>query len=634
VRRIRVRRPWLRIPPLALAAAATLAAASTAAGAESVRVVGVDTGGYPELRVTVVAPRGSAAPSLRENGAPVSGLVGYNLGRSKSVALLIDRSQSMRGRPLADAIAAARAFVRAKAPADRIEVIVFGHQALALTHFSSSTADADAALRDLRPDKVPGTALWDAVALASRKLHAEEQPGHVMIVLTDGRDVSSETTFGRAVNAAHRARASIYPIGIGGPDYTPTPLRELAARTGGEYNQASSSRQLATIYAQIGNTLSHTWELRYPTASRPGDSFTLTAVVSGVGIAKTPVKLGGISAAATTPPPSNVLPRSVWASPVMPLVVSLMVAALIVLACGFVFAARHGLWVRARLEPHLGQTRKARKTRRKSEARSLFQQLVATTERAFANVKQFRYLQRLIERADLPLRASELLYICLGSALFLGLFAAVTVSSSFVTLLVMALGASIPIMFVKFKAGMRIKTFDNQLPDLLITIASSLKAGHSFRHAMQAVVDEGAQPTAKEFARVLSETQLGRPMDQALADMAERVGSKNLTFVITAVTIQRQIGGSLAGLFDMVAETVRQRQQFTRKVRGLTAMGRMSAYVLIGLPFFIALAVTVINPSYMSPLYHSGTGHMLVFAGAAMMTLGSVILKKMVSFKV
>ena len=124
-------------------------------------------------------------------------------------------------------------------------------------------------------------------------------------------------------------------------------------------------------------------------------------------------------------------------------------------------------------------------------------------------------------------------------------------------------------LFVKFKANARLKAFDNQLADILITISASLKAGHSFRHALQSVVDEGAQPSAKEFSRVLTETQLGRPMDQALTDLAERVGSKNLTFVITAVTIQRQVGGSLAGLFDMVAETVRQRQQFTRKVRGL-----------------------------------------------------------------
>ena len=86
---------------------------------------------------------------------------------------------------------------------------------------------------------------------------------------------------------------------------------------------------------------------------------------------------------------------------------------------------------------------------------------------------------------------------------------------------------------------------------------------------------------------MLTETALGRPMDEALTEMADRLGSENFEFVITAVTIQRQVGGSLASLFDMVAETVRQRQQFARKIRALTAMGRMSAYVLVGLPFFI-----------------------------------------------
>ena len=629
----RIRRPWLRIPPLALAAAATLATAAAATGAPPVRVVGVDTGGYPELRVTVVAPPGSARPGLRENGAPVTGLVGYNLGRAKSVVLLIDRSQSMSGRPLRDAVSAARAFVAAKAAADRIEVIAFGHQALALTRFSSSTADADAALRDLRPDKTAGTALWDAVALASRKLAAEDRPGHVIIVLTDGHDVSSITSFGQAVNAAHRARASVYPIAISGPDYTPAPLRDLAGRTGGSYHQASSTKQLAGIYAWIGRVLSHTWELRYPTAERPGDSFTLSASIRGVGSATAPVTLGGLGASVVTPAPSRILPRGLWSSPVMPVFVTLLVGFLILLAGGFVIAARHGLWVRARLEPHLGQTKRVRKAQRTREARTLFRGLVAATESAFANLKHFRYLQRQLQRADMPLRASELLYICLGSGLVLGLFGAVAVSSSLVTLALLAIGGSLPVLYVKFKAGMRIKAFDNQLPDLLITVAASLKAGHSCRHAIQAVVDEGAEPTAKEFTRVLSETQLGRPMDQALGDMSERVGSKNLSFVITAVTIQRQVGGSLAGLFDMVADTVRQRQQFARKVRGLTAMGRMSAYVLIGLPFFIALAVSVINPTYLSPLFHTSTGHLLLVVGSVAMCLGSVILNKMVSFK-
>jgi tight adherence protein B len=122
-------------------------------------------------------------------------------------------------------------------------------------------------------------------------------------------------------------------------------------------------------------------------------------------------------------------------------------------------------------------------------------------------------------------------------------------------------------------------------------------------------------------------------MDEALAETAERIGSNNFGFVITAVTIQRQVGGSLAGLFDMVADTVRQRQQFARKIKGLTAMGRASAYVLIGLPFFVALALTLLNPSYMHPLYATSTGHTLIMVGLMMMAFGSLILRKLVSFK-
>jgi tight adherence protein B len=115
--------------------------------------------------------------------------------------------------------------------------------------------------------------------------------------------------------------------------------------------------------------------------------------------------------------------------------------------------------------------------------------------------------------------------------------------------------------------------------------------------------------------------------------MADRVGSKNFEFAITAVNIQRQVGGSLATLFDMVADTVRQRQQFARKIRSLTAMGRMSAYTLIGLPFFLAFAISLLNPGYLHPLLHSSTGHMLLGMGVVMMLIGSGILKKIVSFK-
>jgi tight adherence protein B len=202
-----------------------------------------------------------------------------------------------------------------------------------------------------------------------------------------------------------------------------------------------------------------------------------------------------------------------------------------------------------------------------------------------------------------------------------------------VILAMFLVGGFVPYSFVWFKAKKRVRAFEDQLPDLLITMAASLKAGHSFKQGIQSVVDEGQEPAAKELRRVITDTQLGRPMEEALHETAERIGSKNFAFVITAVTIQRQVGGSLAGLFDMVADTVRDRQQFARKIRSLTAMGRASAYVLVGLPFFIALAITVLNPTYMDPLYHSHAGHMLMMFGVTMMAFGSLLLKKIVSFK-
>ena len=116
-----------------------------------------------------------------------------------------------------------------------------------------------------------------------------------------------------------------------------------------------------------------------------------------------------------------------------------------------------------------------------------------------------------------------------------------------ITLAAFGAGAFAPVAFVWFKASRRLSAFENQLPDVLITLAAALKAGHSFKAGLQTIVDEGNPPASKEFHRVLAEARLGRPLEQALADMSERLGSKNFDFVITAVKIQQQVGGSLAG---------------------------------------------------------------------------------------
>ena len=623
----------MRKAPAAAVVLLALTLAPAAAAGANVRIAGVDTSGYPEVRVTVVAPSGAAQPRLGENGLPAAGVQAVNLGRAKSVLLAVDRSQSMAGASLRNATAAARAFVAAKGANDQIEVVTFGHQAVAMTGFSSSGGDATSALSGMTVDAQAGTALWGAVARGAAAL--DGQPGgRVLLLVTDGQDDSDSVSFQEALDAAHRAHVAVYVVGIDSRLFTPGLLRKLAADTGGLYREASSSAELASLYASIAATLSHTWQLSYLTAARPGDTVQLVAEVSGGGTATRSVELTAPESVVAPPQsPPAVLPASVWASPVAQIALAGAVAFLVFLAYFFASGSRSGARLRARLTPHLGPSERRAKPKRRKQGRTFMRGVVAATEHAFANVKQFRAVQRLLTRGDLPLLAAELLYICVGSALAVALLTFLAGLPSVLVVLFFIVGGAAPLFWVASRARRRMKAFDNQLPDLLITIAASLKAGHSFRHAIQAVVDEGAEPTAKELRRVLTETRLGRPMDDALSEMGERIGSKNLSFVLNAVTIQRQIGGSLAGLFDVVAETVRQRQQFARKIRSLTATGRMSSYVLAGLPFMVSALISLISPAYMAPLWHTSTGHMLVGIALVMIAIGGVILKRIVSFR-
>ena len=597
----------------------------------AVRVSGVDATEYPTLRASVVTSKPSRKPPVvRENGIAVVGLEAQSLGRCKSVALALDRSRSMAGLALADAPAAAASFVAAKRDCDRVGLVTFGSRAAEAARFAVQTADADGALRTVAVDRREGTALYDGVVLAANGLRAEQLPGRVIIALTDGQDVSSNHTLADAVRAAKAAGASVYAIGIASKGSTPAPLRELAAETGGSYYSASTTSSLAGVYRSIAAELGRTWRVSYFTAARPGEEVTISASVPGLGRGSDAAKLPGQALQPVQPSP--VLPRQAYESPVGTFMLMGAVAALVLLGCGFFLASRKAAWVKSRLEPHMGVAKRARRATVR-ERFALAAGLFRATEQAFGNLKHWRAVQRLLERADMPLRTVEMFYICLGAGLALGFAAAITAKSSLVILFALSLGAAAPLTFAWIKARRRLRAFEDQLPDLMITMAASLKAGHSFRQGIQSAVDEGQEPASSEFRRVLTETSLGRPMDDALNEMAGRIGSKNFDFVITAVTIQRQVGGSLAGLFDMIAETVRQRQQFLRKVRGLTAMGRMSAYVLVGLPFFMAAALTFLNRSYMDPLYNSGAGHALIALALVMIAFGALVLKKIVSFK-
>jgi tight adherence protein B len=622
------------LKPLVLAAFAAAMLALPATAAADVGLKGVDATVYPTIRATVVSSAGaSVRPAIRENGRAVAGLSAQNLGCSKAVVLGVDRSRSMSGAPLAQAAAAARSFVAAKCAGDAVSVVAFGDGAYALSRPSSSPIDADSALANLAVDAKQGTALYDGIVLAAQQLAGENLASRVLVLLTDGHDAGSHASLAKAVAEAHKAGVSVYAVGIEGEGFAPDALQRLASETGGQYYSANSAAALTDVYASIASTLKHTWRLEYLTSARPGDRLHLEASVVGAGTSSTSYTLpmSGLNFSKPSPP-SKLIPKNAY-GPGGPLAVGVAVAMLFLVAAFLFLAAFRGSWVRTRIAAHVGDTKGTSKDKRREQRLATLTAVFRATEGAFGHLQQWRKVQRMLERADLPLKTVEFFWITVAGGLGLGLVTAVAGQQPLVILIAMCVGGALPFMYVLMKMRRRLRAFEDQLPDVLITIAASLKAGHSFKQGLQAVVDEGQPPASSEFKRVLTETSLGRPMDEALESMAERAGSKNFEFAITAVTIPRQVGGSLASLFDMVADTVRQRQQFARKIRSLTAMGRMSAYVLGGIPFFLAFAISFLNPGYMSPMFHTHTGHVLIILMVSMMAVGSLFLKKIVSFK-
>ena len=376
---------------LILAGLAIAALALPAATAAAVQVRGVDSSAYPTIRASVVSPAGSSVrPAITENGTAVAGLQAQNLGQVKAIALLIDRSQSMRGKPFADAAGGARAFVGAKHAADELSVIAFGSRPSILSPFSTVKLDADAALARTKTDSTKGTALYDAIVVAAQQLQSSLLPGRVIIVLTDGADTASSRSLREAIAAARKANAAIYAIGIEGEGFTADPLLELSNSTGGQYYGASSTSNLAAVYGTIAETLKKTWRIQYVTAARPGDRIRVSASVVGEGTATSRVAIPRGNTA-PLPEPSKLIPKNAY-GPGGPLGLAIAVAALFLFATLFFLAGSRGSWVRNRIAIHTGETKGNSKQKRKERRSEMLSSVFRATERAFGHLKQWRWV--------------------------------------------------------------------------------------------------------------------------------------------------------------------------------------------------------------------------------------------------
>lgn len=271
--------------------------------------------------------------------------------------------------------------------------------------------------------------------------------------------------------------------------------------------------------------------------------------------------------------------------------------------------------------------------KKKNRRSSLVSRATNGTKQSVQRKKLMDTIFNELVLADIMMKPEEfcLIWIVLTfvpsglAALFkLGLMPSVTLA---------AIGAFLPIVFIKIKKGSRIKAFEAQLGDTLIMMCNGLKSGFSFQQTMENVANDMPAPIGMEFGRVCNEIRYGATLDEALNNMTERVKSPDLVLVVSAVLIQRTTGGNLSEILSTISDTIRDRIKIKGEISSITAQGRMSGLIIGVLPIGIAAVLMVVNPDYMSTFFTTTAGNIMLVVSVIMEIFGFIAIRKVVTIE-
>ncbi len=641
------REPRHRARLAACVLAAALAFSATAVcAAERLTVQNVQTASFPDVTLNVGLPAsvidaaGSGEPTFRitENGieVPVSAVRRADGDRRPAdVVLLIDASGSMAGSPITDAQSAALEFIAAMGATDRIALVSFDTEPTVLSEFTSHPGTLRTAVGTLRARGE--TALYDGLVRASALFAESAGRDRYIIVLSDGGDTQSLNSLDSAAAAVGESGAPVYAVALESPEYNPASLKTLAERSGGRLSTAADSSAFTQIFAGIASELAsrylitfksqapNTVDLELAIVARGGEggvSATATHVLANPGFAA--AKAADLPASG----PAQPLVFPVWP----PLAILAMVfgaAFLMVVAVGVLFARDRTALEQLKYYEQFHERDSDTDDLRNAAAGGLGAKMRETLE-AVADQRGLTGFVRLhLERAGWPLRPNEYIYFHVLITSLAGVLFWVTTGSMLLAVIAIMLVVLVPLLVVSSASTRRTARFEAQLPDILSMIAGSLRTGWGVQQAIDLVVQEVGEPASSEFSRVQAEARLGMPLEQSLGRMAERLDSDDYRWTVAAIGIQRDIGGNLAEVLDIVAGTIRERAELKRHVTSLTAESRFSAVVLVALPFFLLIAMWFVGRQYISALVTNPIGWLAMGTGLLLLLIGAFWLMRL-----
>lgn len=557
----------------------------------------------------------------------------------RTSVLVVDTSGSMGAAGIAAARAAGNGYLDAVPQDVAVGLVTFAAEARVVVPPTGDRQAVRAALETMQPKG--NTALYDGVLAAVGALGTEGE--RAVVVLSDGADTSSAATLDMAGSGLKAAGVSASLVSFGTAGGQRAALDQLAAVSGGTVLQADDSAQLSQAFTAAARTLV--------------DEVTVTAQVPEGLTGKTADLTVTVGAGATTAAVAAAqvtLPRPVMdmsgTVAAQPSVVSTDLPWLLPVVVVAAFLALFAVFAIA-FSPSLVQESSSRKRSRDIERFSVSPGAgVSAAQAAPAAITRTalewagRTVQRRgveddwrmeLDRAAIPLRPHEWLIVRLSVALAGVALAVVLLPWWLLTgpitglLCWLAAGA-----YVRTRARRRLKKFAEGLPDVLQLIAGSLSSGFSLPQAVDNAAKDGEQPLAGELSRALAESRLGVELEDSLDRVAERMRSTDLTWTVMAVRIAREVGGNLAEVLLSTAETMRERGRIQRQVRALSAEGRLSAYILLGLPVGITIFMVLFRRSYITPLITDPIGWVMTVYGFLSVTVGAWVMSRMCKLEV
>jgi tight adherence protein B len=304
--------------------------------------------------------------------------------------------------------------------------------------------------------------------------------------------------------------------------------------------------------------------------------------------------------------------------------VALLVPALIAAAI-IVSLRQRGSTVRARVSDYVSMPSQRR------ELDALVSRVFTGTEHSLERTRWWQHFKNSLQFADVPYPPVQVVFATLVVTLFAAWLLALIAAP-------LALCAvTVPLILrgiIKGRIARKRRVFGDQLADNLDVLASGMRAGHSLVGALAVVVGDAPEPSKTEFHRVIADEQLGVPLDAALDRVAERMRNRDLEQVALVASVQSETGGNAAEVLDRVTETIRERQELRRLVRTLTAQGRLARWIVSLLPILLLIAIAVISPGYMHPMFTHTSGLVALTVGVFMIVTGSLVIGKLVDIEV